>query len=150
MRHALLLMSLLALASAHLEGGTDFESGPYILDLGWEPGELRAGEPAFFAVNVVDNDTEEPSNLSSVWVRFSKGEAVAFAGTFALERGSTSFTYEFPEGGDWDMDVRFGDRSEKAALEVTPADAPDNYAWWAAAALAILSIALALRLVSKK
>jgi hypothetical protein len=147
MRLLMLSLLLLSLSMAHLENGKDTQLGPYILDTGWEPGNLSAGAPAFFAVNVVDAGTLEPSSFSTVWVRFSKGEHISYAGTFALENGSTSFTYEFPEGGDWEMKIMFGNYSSVADLQV--GEKPD-FAWLVAAAFAILCLALAWKIRRKR
>lgn len=138
----LLLLLLAGLSFAHLATGVDKEVGPYLLDVGWDPYPPVAGEPAFFAINIVENGTFEKTDYTEAWVRFSKGDRISYAGAMALEEGSTSFSYEFPEGGEWDMDIRFGNYSGKVGLDVGEKN-PDNpgLGWIAAGFFAILALA---------
>ena len=144
MRRLLLIAILSAVSFAHLDTGIDREVGPYLLDVGWEPDPLEAGEPVFFAINVVEQNTFEKTNFSEAWVRFSKGDRIAYAGSFHMKEGSTSFTYEFPEGGTWDLDIRFGNYSEKVELEVAPAKGLDSgfLGWLAAGFFAIVAFGM--------
>lgn len=145
-----LVILLISVSFAHLEGGIDKEVGPYVLDIGWEPTTPSAGEAAFFAINIVDKDDFEPANFSSAWVRFSKGDRVAFAGTFAMKNGSTSFSFEFPEAGAWEMKVQFGEYSETTEVFV-PGEKADTemVAWLVAAVFAVSTAFLYLRIGKK-
>jgi hypothetical protein len=136
MRYLLLLILLASASFAHLEAGVDKQEGPYLLDLGWEPKAPIAGEPAFFAINIVDYESQNKTNFSSAWVRFSKGDRIAFAGDIGMDEGSGSFSYEFPEAGAWEMDVKFANYSEKVEIFVPGEKAkPDNFLWLGGGAL---------------
>jgi hypothetical protein len=150
MRYLVVFLLINAIVFAHLENGIDKEAGPYLLDIGWEPAAPSAGQPVFFAINI--KDTEERTDFDKVWVRFSKGDRIAFAGTMAMDNGSTSFSYEFPEAGDWDMDMKFANYSEKIEVQV-PGEKPGSgdglmLAFVAGAAL-MAGLALALKRISR-
>src|SRR5262249_45646781 len=125
MRFFIVMILALSLCHAHLESGFDKQEGPYRLDVGWAPSAPSAGSQTFFAVNIVDHETNTSSNVSEVWIRFSKGDRVAYAGTMALKGGSTSFTYDFPEAGVWQMTVQFQNYSENIDVFV-PSEKPSN------------------------
>jgi hypothetical protein len=147
MKNALAVLLFFSIAFAHLESGVDRQVGPYLLDVGWEPAAPAAGEPVFFAVNVVDYETQERTDFDSAWVRFSKGDRIAYAGSLAMDRGSTSFSYEFPEAGVWEMDVRFGNYSDKVDVFVPGESAgADNLIWLAGGAVLGGAVVFILRM----
>jgi hypothetical protein len=148
MRILIMIIALAAVSFAHLENGVDKQVGPYLLDVGWEPAAPVAGTPVFFAVNVADYETHERTDFDQVWVRFSKGDRIAYAGTLSMDRGSTSFSYEFPEAGVWEMDVRFGNYSDKVEVFVPGESKQDNLIWLAGGA--VLGGALVFILRMKK
>ncbi|HSB46979.1 MAG TPA: hypothetical protein VLD37_03125 [Candidatus Bilamarchaeum sp.] len=141
MKLLIIALALAALSFAHLENGVDRQVGPYILDTGWEPAAPGAGEPVFFAINIVDAKSEEKTNFTEVWVRFSRGDRIAYAGTMAMDEGSASFSYEFPEAGTWDMDMKFGNYSDKVEIEVPGSKAGQENALWLAGAVVLGAIA---------
>lgn len=118
MKCLLLLLIVLPFSYAHLAGGEDKEVGPYLLDAGWDPERPIVGESTSFAVNIVDSHTFTPSNFSSVLIRLSKNDEIFFAGNLELKGGSASFAYTFPEGGEWDLEIQFGQYKEKIDVSV--------------------------------
>lgn len=103
------LISILGLGiiNSHLDTGQDITKNSHIIDFGYSPEKPVAGETSNFAINLVDEATEMPLNITKVWIRISKGNDVFFAGTFSPEKASTAFTYVFPESGNYTLDAKF-------------------------------------------
>jgi len=141
------LTVLVSFASAHLDNGFDQPAGPYLVDVGWTPAAPNAGESVLIAINVLDAATNQPANVSSVWVRLDLKDQVSFAGTFALNKGSTSFTYVFPKAGVWTVTVQTGSHQTSGELWV-PGQPPssESWAWIAVAVLALASAVMAFKL----
>lgn len=136
----LLLAILLALpVGAHLDGGVDTPVGAFIIDFGYAPAPIIAGEPALLSFNLV-NASEEVVSPGSAWVRIAN-EDVVFAGTFAARADHIVFTYTFPAPGDYEVLVRFPDGPEASfSLRVARQRRTTTIALGVLLALALLAV----------
>lgn len=88
--------------------------GEYLVDVGYDVLELRAGEPVRFDFTLWASDESEEVPFSDVWLRVSRGNTLVLAGGLHKPRfGKTGITYIFPEEGEYTLFVRFqnGDES---------------------------------------
>lgn len=114
----ILLFAVLALGAtcvpqvlAHSEGAS-FEQvvGDYLIDVGYDPEEITAGEPVRFDFELQDSSNEKETNFTNIWVRIEQGNKAFFAGSIARARfGLTGILYTFGEKGDYELFVRFED-----------------------------------------
>lgn len=83
--------------------------GEYIVDIGYEPEALQAGERVVFDFNLLGGDrASEP--FDSVWVRIEyEGEVLLATGVAQPEYGATSLLYVVPAEvqGDITVAVRY-------------------------------------------
>jgi len=111
MKRLLLLIGLLILpvmASAHLDAGHDVVVDGHLIDFGYSPEFIEVGEPANFAFNLVDPDTEQPIEFESLWVRISSPERIVFVGSLFPElSGNVTFNYTFDEASVYVIDAVF-------------------------------------------
>lgn len=92
---------------AHLDSGRDITKNGHIIDFGFAPSEVVSLSPTNFAINLVNSTTEEPINLTSIWVRISSPKEIVFSGEFFPKNASLPFTYTFPTGGNYSLDFQF-------------------------------------------
>ncbi len=114
----LLVLFIIPIATAHLAAGEDRVVGDYIVDFGYEPEKLTAGENAFFAVHLKNNDTEEVVQFTDVWVRISQGDAILFSGLLNPQSDVAEFSYYFSLSDHYDIKLRFRD-GEETVVETT-------------------------------
>ena len=107
MKYVLLMLLLIPIASAHLEGGADKVVGDYLVDFGYSPGTPIAGDKMLIAINLVNNSEQTVITPESVWVRISNGNDVIFAGRFHPEAKHVTFSFSFPKPGNYTIDTRF-------------------------------------------
>lgn len=113
----LILPFFLSSASAHLENGEDKTVNGYLVDFGYAPEKVIAGEPMNIAFNLVDPKTQQPIDPNNVWVRISSSDNIIFSGTFFPEAHHVLFTSTFPEAGDYEIKARFKDASDTVLVE---------------------------------
>jgi hypothetical protein len=101
-------------------------SGPLAFELGHDPAVVHAGEHTTLSVAVHENGADEEANTSRLWVRISQGDRILFASSDfrGAAAGPVLWTFEFPDAGDYSVDVsaRLGltDVSTSFALQVAP------------------------------
>lgn len=98
---------LISLVSSHLENGEDKTINGYIADFGYSPEHLTTKETSFFSLNLVNETTQDAIDITSTWVRISKGDEIFFSGEFEGKDGNSNFNYKFDKGGNYQIDVRF-------------------------------------------
>ncbi|MBS3084617.1 hypothetical protein J4411_01770 [Candidatus Pacearchaeota archaeon] len=103
----IILLLFFNFALAHLDAGEDVHKDGYIIDFGYSPSQISDGKPSNIVFNLVNETTEERINLTFIWVRISSEKEVVFAGEFYPEKGSTPFTFTFPHGGKYAIDIKF-------------------------------------------
>lgn len=103
---------LVSLVSAHLDAGQDISKDGYTMDFGWAPEKIIANQQTSFVINFVNETTNFPANITSVWTRISLGDNVLFAGEFYPENASVPFEYTFPRDGNYTIDARFENKGE--------------------------------------
>lgn len=82
-------------------------------------------------------------------MRFSKGDRIAFAGTLSMDNGSTGFSHMFPEAGEYDMDVRFGDETGSVVVPVRGGRDEGGAGWIAAGAAGAVALILAFMIIAR-
>lgn len=139
---AILILSLPV--CAHLDSGEDRTVGEYIVDFGYSPEKPVADESAAFAINIA-NKTSEEAIEADTWVRISSPGKVLFAGTLA----DNSFSFVFPEGGQYEITARFskgGVDLAQASFDIDVEGNPGYLLYVAGAAMFILGFAASLLL----
>ena len=98
----IIVFALASLSSvAHLDAGFDAPIGEgYVLDFGYSPAEIIAGEAAAMAFNLLDS-AGNSSDFDSVWVRILSSEKVLFAGDFAPKNSNVALSYVFQSPGKY-------------------------------------------------
>jgi hypothetical protein len=114
----LFLVLLLPLASSHLAAGEDKVVGEYIVDFGYEPEKLTAGENSFFAIHLKDKESKEVVPFTDVWVRISQGDAILFSGLLNPTDNVAELSYYFSVSDHYEIKLRFRD-GEKTLAETT-------------------------------
>ena len=95
-------------AAAHLAGGQDVVSGDYLIDVGWEPAELMAGQKTFLAFNLADPTALTPIEFDRMFFRIDLAGTTVFSGNFDQEQpGNTSLILTAPQPGEYAVVVRF-------------------------------------------
>ncbi len=102
-----LLLLLVPLAAAHLDAGKDFVKDGLVYDLGWSPAQPVAGTPTQFLVTLGNNTSQQPLPVQAVWVSIVGDDQNGFSSTMTASGGGSGFTYAFPHGGNYTIDVRF-------------------------------------------
>jgi len=96
-----------AFVLAHLDFGQDIIKNGHIIDFGFAPQEVVSLSSTNFVINLVNSTTEEPINLTSIWVRISSSKEIIFSGELSPKNASLPFTFTFPTGGNYSLDFQF-------------------------------------------
>lgn len=106
--------------SAHGFGSSiEIEADGVLIDIGYDPEEVFAGETVIYDFSIVDPVSKAPLEFTDIWVRISEGRKTHLATGIAKSNlGKTTLAYIYPEGGDYEMSVRFS-RSDKADIETS-------------------------------
>lgn len=115
-----ILFSLIPFSShAHLDGGVDVTVSEYLVDIGWSPEELQAGEMSTFSVGLAGRSDFEVREFDTVLVRIddSTGETVQSMQLAQKLTGSTTFTTSLGSGEHKAL-VRFEQEGETLAETV--------------------------------
>ncbi|MDP2735893.1 MAG: hypothetical protein Q8P12_06845, partial [bacterium] len=130
MRYCFAFLFVLAFApflvSAHGVGGTlETVVEGYLVDIGYQPANPRAGIPVAYDFLLTDSATGRPAEFDFMWVRVSKGKNTVLAtGIAKAEFGPTTLVYTYPEGGDdYEIAVRF-EGAEATLAEATFSNLP--------------------------
>ncbi|MBS3131556.1 hypothetical protein J4212_03945 [Candidatus Woesearchaeota archaeon] len=94
-------------AISHLDAGIDKEAGSYIVDFGYAPVNLQAGEKSIFNFILTNKNDSGYANADRLWIRISNEEEVVLSTNLYLEGSISSLSYIFPEGGSYDIDLKF-------------------------------------------
>lgn len=107
---------LLGVAAAHGTGASlEKMVGEYKVDIGYDPPVLEAKDPIYFDFTLL-SETGERAEFSDIWVRVMKGKQTAFAtGIHKPSFGNSTMIYMFPEGGEYELKVRFQNEGEALA-----------------------------------
>jgi hypothetical protein len=119
MKYFIILLLLLPLTTAHLDSGEDIVKDGYLIDFGYSPEKPISDREVILAFNLVNDSTKEVIVPESVWIRFSQGDEIIFAGTFLPEAKHVNFINTFPEAGEYELDVEFdlGDKKVEANFD---------------------------------
>ena len=128
------------LAHAHLDSGEDIIDNGHIIDMGHSPKRVIVGDAVNFALNIVDESTESPLNVSSVWVRISYGKDVMFSGALDSQRGSSTFSFIFPRAGEYALDTRFMDGDDVVDMHTFNIHVHDMFSRYLLYILIIMSV----------
>jgi hypothetical protein len=104
-------------------GGESLEKvvGEYKIDIGYDPAVLEGGSPAYFDFDLLLNQTGERAEFSDIWVRIMLGKQAVFAsGIHKPSFGNTTMVYTFPEGGEYELNVRFQNEGEEIVETLFP------------------------------
>ncbi|MDA1337264.1 MAG: hypothetical protein O3C23_00640 [bacterium] len=86
----------------------------YRVDIGQNPPVLETENPAVFDFDLVFEKTGERAEFSDIWVRIVQGKKTVFAsGINKPDFGNTTMVYTFPQGGEYELNVRFQKAGEK-------------------------------------
>ncbi len=109
-----------AMASAHGIGKSiERVMGDYLIDIGYDPDPLRAGENSVFDFVLKGSADKKEIPFTHVWVRLERGEGIVLAvGLKKADLGKTSLLYNFPEAGEYQLTARFQD-NDKTLVEAT-------------------------------
>jgi hypothetical protein len=105
--------------------GQSFETvvGQYKVDIGYDVVSFRAAETVRFDFDVTTEAGGETVAFSDAWVRIVKENKTVFAsGIHKPIIGKTGMTFTFPEGGEYQLSVRFQNNSQsvtEATFQVT-------------------------------
>lgn len=105
---------------AHGDGASfEKEVGNYSIDIGYDPENPEAGEPARFDFKLFDKSSGAVVAFSDVWVRIEKEKNTVFAtGIHNPEFGKAGLLYSFPEAGTYTIFARF-ENGDKTIVETS-------------------------------
>ncbi|OGZ44901.1 MAG: hypothetical protein A3C84_00870 [Candidatus Ryanbacteria bacterium RIFCSPHIGHO2_02_FULL_48_12] len=93
--------------------------GDYLVDIGYDPDPLRAGENSVFDFVLKSGVDKKEIPFTHVWVRLETGSGIVLAaGLKKAELGKTSLLYNFPVSGEYQLVARFQD-GDKTLVEVS-------------------------------
>ncbi len=94
---------------AHGNGGTVFATvNSYLIDIDYPVKDLRAGEPLFFNVKLLDQANYNSIPFTNVIATIDRaGQQMCSANIIHEKMKATGFTCVFPELGDYNLFVRF-------------------------------------------
>lgn len=94
---------------AHGEGKSyEKQIGKYLLDVGYNPAEVVAGQPIYFDLRLYQKEpTPGAAEYSDVWVRISREETTLFASGLAPTTGQSGMVYTFDTPGTYTVSTRF-------------------------------------------
>ncbi|HLD18435.1 MAG TPA: hypothetical protein VJB90_00285 [Candidatus Nanoarchaeia archaeon] len=148
-----ILLFLMPLSLAHLEGGQDVAVNGFIVDFGYDPANPQPGKLTVLAFNLVNEATGETIEPQSVWIRISEGEKVVFAGTFFPQIKYVDFSYAFPKAEKYAIDVKFFNGTNLLAENTFDIEVSGNkvspFSWVVGAVLAGLIIFFVVRFIRK-
>ncbi|RME77411.1 hypothetical protein D6774_04555 [Candidatus Woesearchaeota archaeon] len=113
----ILFILLLVPLHAHLDAGSDVVLGEYLVDFGYSPEEILAGEQTSLAFNLVNASTQEVIPFESLYLRVSDDEKTVFAGTLHAQGDRVTFITTFP-AGNYEILMRFKE-NETTLVETT-------------------------------
>lgn len=93
-------------SAAHLASGSDVEVNGYIVDFGYSPEDVYAGESVILNFNIVNETTFDAVKYTSLWVRVANEKSVAFASELALIEGNANLVLVLAEEGEYDISLR--------------------------------------------
>jgi plastocyanin len=101
-----------SLALAHGEGGTiEIEQDGYLIDIGFSEEEIFPGVPTQLSFLLFElQESAAPSEVffTDIWLRIEHDGEMMFASLLGRpEFGDTGMSFNFPEGGDYDLFVRY-------------------------------------------
>lgn len=147
---ALALVSLIVPMglSAHGAGASvEREVGNYVVDIGYEPAEIIAGESVRFDFALYTRDGAA-APFDRVWLRVEWEGWIVFAGGISrASLGTTGATVRLTEAGPHALTVRFEKEGEPIAeleteIAVAPGeDAPMDLPWWASVLIGLGALA---------
>lgn len=90
--------------------------GEYTVDIGYNPLVLEAKDPASFDFSLLLKETGEQAEFSDIWVRVVQDKQTFFAtGISKPDFGNATMVYTFPEGGAYELNIRFQNKGEALA-----------------------------------
>lgn len=104
-------LSFAGVAEAHTTGASLNEtSGPYTVDLGYNPIAIEARDYATFDFLLWKGpaNTGEPADYAQVWIRVLKGKETLLAtGVMHQAYGPTTLLYTFPDEGTYSIEASY-------------------------------------------
>ena len=111
-------------ARAHVSGQTiEKNLGEYSVDIGYDSPDINpmAGEPVRFDFRLYKGEKKELVEFSKMWFKASLGNVPMIAGRLAKdELIPTGLLFTFPQGGEYDITVRFSDKDKTLAETTFP------------------------------
>ena len=98
--------------------GKSFEKtvGEYTVEMEYEALELQADESVRLSFAIAKKDAAASVEFTDAWVRITQGTEAVFAGDIHNpEFGKVGATVVFPEGGDYEVSVRFQNKDQTLA-----------------------------------
>lgn len=127
----LLIMAVAAIPFGLLAHGTgrsiEWPVDGYLIDIGYDGLDLEAGRTTRFEFQLLKEDSlKAPEPFDDVWVRFAKsgGGQVIFTGRIHQEANGLipAINFVFPEGGPYELAVRFEKGGNTVAEALIPLD----------------------------
>lgn len=105
------------IANAHLEGGEDKVVGDYLIDFGYEPETIEAGQGTSLLFNLANADGQEAVDFSHIWLRITSDDEIVFSGRLLGEGEGIGTTVHmtFPKPGTYTLSTRFYEGDEELA-----------------------------------
>lgn len=107
---------------AHGTGASfESESGPYVVDIGYEPEVFEAGEQSKFDFSLTREGEEQLAAFAQVWVRILQdGKTVFASGVHRQDFGPTTLLYTFPEKGGYELEASYRAQDGEIASATFP------------------------------
>jgi hypothetical protein len=98
-------------AHSHLDAGYHSPKNGYIIEVGYSPDELSAGENIILNFNLLNESTEESMHFDNLFLRISDSKRNVFAGYLNPSNDNVNFVFTFPSEGTYEINARFYDGS---------------------------------------
>src|SRR5689334_16330705 len=119
---AAFMMGAMHIAQGHGLGLTFLkDAGDYSIDLDADVLALQANQSIRFSFSILSKNEAPPPEFTDAWVRIAPkdGFGTVFAGDLHNpEFGLTGMTFIFPQGGEYELSVRFQKDGEKVTEDV--------------------------------
>ena len=127
---SLLLFPVFVMQSHGLGASFERVVGEYKIDIGYDVVTFRAGEVVVFDFDISNAESGESVPFDSIWVKIREENKVFFAsGIGKTLLGTTTMLYRFPQGGLYELDVRFqqeGETITQSSFPLTVEQTADN------------------------
>lgn len=109
--------------SAHTSGASlEAESGEYLIDIGYEPGDMYVGGRMVLDIELNDLD-RKLTDFSRVWLRVARDKETLLAtGVGKADLGPTTFMIRIPQ--EWEGDIMLHVRYEREGDGIATASFP--------------------------